>query len=602
VAFLLPSPGSAGLVLRSAAEIALLGATFFAAGRRSAGRLSFSNLAEELGTSLAIGAGICGTSLFLLALAGLLDRTAVLVLAGAIHAAAVPVWRDVLARARRGGFRRVLGAAPWLPLLFAVPSFCLALYPSAGFDENLYHLPIARSLAATHSVGFLANLRNPIFPELVESLDAGTTLLFGGDATNLVECLALAAIGLVLAGFARRWGSPSAGLLAPAFFAAHLQVVWLGGGSCVDLDLTLFFACAYFAWEAWGETGDVRWLAISGALAGFAAETKYLGLAVLPILVVLTLARRDPRRLRNAAVLSGFGAAALSTAYLWIFLETGNPVFPLLPGIFGRSEWEKSGVMFDAYTSPWSALMRLRASVAGGVRGSLADASVVVSPLWPVEMLLAGTGAIFQPRTRRAFGIAVVYGGMLLANDVRFLFPALALLAFAAALGLECLLRSGDRPRAAVRRLLAVALALLMVLPAFSVVAGNLRFQGPVPATDDARSLYLRRFVSGFGAVEWLNRSYGDRYSAYFLRGESLAGFASGNFMGDWRGPARYGKILPFRTQPRKLFRTLRALGADHLATTFSIAASIPRDDDFRRHFRQVFFDGDWVVWQLGEF
>jgi len=150
---MLPSPGTAGLVLRSSAELALLGGTFFAAGRRAAGRLSFSSAAEELGVSLALGAGICGTSVFFLAAAGLLTRAALLVLAAAIHAAAVPVWRDVLARVRRGGFRRAGGATPpLLPWLFAVPSFCLALYPASGFDENLYHLPIARSLATTQSV------------------------------------------------------------------------------------------------------------------------------------------------------------------------------------------------------------------------------------------------------------------------------------------------------------------------------------------------------------------------------------------------------------------------------------------------------------------
>jgi hypothetical protein len=105
--------------------------------------------------------------------------------------------------------------------------------------------------------------------------------------------------------------------------------------------------------------------------------------------------------------------------------------------------------------------------------------------------------------------------------------------------------------------------------------------------------------VTGYGAVEWLNRSYGDRYSVYFLRGENLAGFARGNFIGDWDGPARFGKILPLRTRPRKLFRTLRALGAGFLATSRGIAATIPDDADFRRYFRQVYNDGSWIVWRL---
>lgn len=598
-----PSPGSAALALRSAAELAVLGVTFFAAGRRAARRLRFANPAEEIGLSLALGAGICGTSLFLLAVAGGLTRTAVFALAAGVHATALPVWRDLFERLRRRGFRRAAGAFPFVPLLLAVPSFCLGLYPTSGFDEGLYHLPMARSLASSHSVDFLTNLRNPVFPQLVESLDAATMLLFGeGATTNRVECLALIAIGYALCGFGRRWGSRSGGLLAAAFFVAHLQVVQTGAGSCVDLDLTLFFIAAYFAWEVARETDDRRWLAMSAVLAGFAAGTKYLGLAVLPVLLALTLLSGAGGRLRKAGLLIAVGGAVLFPWYLWIFAQTGNPVFPLLPEIFGHSEWEKSDVMFARYASPASTWMRLAASAKGGIRGTLANASVVLSPLLFVELALAGAAAWFGARARRAFVVAAGYGGLLLANDPRFVFPSLALVAFAASLGLESLRREKERERPVADGLLAGLLAALAVLPAASVAARNLRAYGPVPATSAERSRFLRRRVDGYGAVEFLNRRYGNRYSVYFLRGEHLAYFAEGNFIGEWRGPARFGKVYPFRKAPLKLFRAVSALGADFLATTFPIAATIPDDADFRRHFRQVYFDGDWVVWRLGDF
>jgi len=597
-----PSPGTAAFVLRSAGELALLAATFFAAGRRAAGRLSFRSTGEEIGVSLALGAGICGTSLFLLAAAGGLTRSAVIALAAAIHAIALPVWRDVAARVRRRGLRHALGAVPLFPILLAVPSFCLGLYPGTGFDENLYHLPMARSLASSHSVDFLVNLRNPVFPELVESLDAAMMLLFDDVSTHRVECVALIAIGFALCGFARRWGVRAGGVLGSAFFAAHLLVLYLGAGSCVDLDLTLFFLVAYFAWEAGRETDDRRWLAIAAALAGFAAGTKYVGLAVLPILAALTLLSGASRRMRRAALLIAIGAAVLSPWYLWIFAQTGNPLFPLLPQLFGHNEWEKTTVLFRGYASPGSAWTRLAESGRGMLRGELATASVVLSPLFFVELALGATGAVLGPRARRAFLVAVASGALFLANDFRFLFPALALLAFAAALGLESLRRSGDEERRILTGLLAYALAVLMVFPASSVIVGNLRAYGRVPTSPAARSAFFRQWIPGYGAIAWLNARYGNLYSVYALWGESLAYFAEGNFMGDWDGPARFTKIRPLLTNPLKLARTLRAFGAEFLALDRATVAILPDEADFRRHFRQVYSDRAWTVWQLEGF
>ena len=591
------SPGTALFVLRSAGELALLGATFFAAGRRAAGRLSFRNAGEEIGVSLALGAGICGTSLFLLAAAGELTRAAVIALSAGVHAIALPVWRGVAARVRRRGARHAMRALPLFPVLLAVPSFCLGLYPSTGFDETLYHLPMARSLSSSHSLDFLVNLRNPVFPELVESLDAAMMLLFGDVSTHLVECLALIAIGFALCGFARRWGTRAGGVLAAAFFAAHVLVLYLGAGSCVDLDVALFFLVAYFAWEAWRETDDRRWLAISAVLAGFAAGTKYLGLFVLPLLAAVTFLSGPSRKMRRAAFLIAIGAAVLSPWYLWIFAQTGNPVFPLLPRVFGHNEWEKTTVMFHGYASPGSAWTALVDSARGIRRGTLATGAVVVSPLLFVELALAATGAVLGPIARRALLIAVAYGALLLANDMRFLFPSLALVAFAAALGLESLRRSGDRERPILTGLLAPVLAVLMVWPAFSAVAGNRRALGPVPTSSAARSVFLRKWVPGYGAIAWLNARYGDRYSVYALWGESLAYFAEGNFMGDFDGPYRFAKVRPLLTSPLKLGRTLRAFGAEFLALNRETVAILP--DDFRRHFRRVYSDGAWTVWQL---
>jgi len=597
-----PSPGVVLFVLRSLGELALLGATFFAAGRRAVRRVAFRSTGEEIGVSLALGAGLCGTSLFLLAVAGELTRPAVIVLAAAIHGIALPAWRDVAERVGRGGFRRALGGVPVFPLVLAVPSFFQGLYPPWAFDETLYHLPIARSLASSHSVQFLVNLRNPAFPQLVESLDAGMMLLFGDVSTHLVEWLAMVAMGLALFGFGRRWGGRFGGILAAAFWFGHPMVLGLGTAAYVDLDLALFVVVAYFAWEVWREEGDRRWLAVSGALAGFAASTKYPGLAALLVLTGMTLASGGDGRVRRMALLIAVALATLAPTYLWIFAETHNPVFPYLVRIFGHTEWEKASV-FVGYAHPTSALSRLIEPLKYALHGVIVGPGAPISPLWLVEFALAAMGAVFFSRGRRAFIVALVCGIPVLAGDPRFLLQSLALLGFGASLGLESL-RTGREPdpRRPVAGVLAGTLALLVAYPAFAQAVQQSRDLGRVPISAAARSSFLGGWLPGYGAIEWLNRRYGDRYSAYFLGGENLAYFAEGSRMGDWRGPYRYEKIYPFLKSPRKLDRAIRALGADFLATDRETAGWIPSDLYFRRHFQLVYSDAKWVLWRLGEF
>lgn len=598
----LPSPGAAALAVRSAAELALLGATFFAAGRRAAGRLSFENVGEEIGVSLALGAGIFGTALFLLAAAGGLTRAAVVTLAAGTHAVALPVWRDAAARVRRRGLLPAVAGVPFLPVVLGIPAFILGLYPPWSFDETMYHLPIARALATSHSVGFLTNLRNPVYPQLVESLEAAMMLLFGDVSTHLVECLALIATAFAFCGFGRRWGGRWGGVLAVAFWSAHRMIPILGGQSYVDLDLALFFVVAYFAWEAWRDGGDRRWIVVAAALAGFAAATKYLGLAVLPVLAVLTLLSGRPDKFRRTALLLAVGFAALAPGYLWIYAETHNPVFPFLSKIFGHTEWDKTGVL-GGFMDPFSAWSRLLFAGREALRGSIAPRAAPISALWFVEFALAVTGALLSARARRALVVAVAYAARLLSQDTRYVLPSLGLLAFGAALGLESLRREGDpRPGRVPAGILVSILAALAVFPAFSAALRERRGLGPIPTSAAGRSSFLRKQRPGYGAIEWLNRTHGHRYSAYVLRGEYLAYFAEGNFMGDWRGPFRFEKVLGLLTRPRRLDRTIRAFGADFFATDRTTAASIPADAYFQRHYRRVYDDGKWVVWQLGEF
>ena len=574
-----------------AAAFVVLSASFFAAGRRALPEWKFSCVAEELAVSLGLGAGIWGTALFALALMGRLGRLEIGCLAVGVQLAAIPVWRDVLrrARARRGTatssslfFSGGAGIA-----LLAVPSLVLSLYPPTAFDETLYHLPIARALATAHSVGFETNLRNPVFPELVESLHAAMLLFFDDSCTHLVEGLALAATALALYGFGRKWGSGRAGFLAAAFWVGSPLVVGLGAYALVDLDLTLFFTLAYLAWESGRASGDRRWLTLAWAFAGFAAATKYLGLWAPLMLAALTLLFGAGRRgrVRIAAAGLALSGAVLALTYGWIFAETRNPVFPFLPRLFGHTEWDKAEFLksYGEDASAWSALwMPWR-----------------ISPLWLGALAVAAIGAVRAGRPRRALLAALAYGIPLLKQDPRFLLPSLALLAASA--GWSAAGFRYPNPTVPPRRFAAAGTALagaILLAPAYLSAARVWRWIGPVPTSPAARDAFLRRRVAGYGAVAWLNSRPGPPVRAYFLFGENLKYFAGGELLGDWSGPWRYGKILPSLRSPRRLDRTLGALGCRYFGADLETSRRLSKRAFFPVRFERVYAGSGWVVWE----
>jgi hypothetical protein len=76
--------------------------------------------------------------------------------------------------------------------------------------------------------------------------------------------------------------------------------------------------------------------------------------------------------------------------------------------------------------------------------------------------------------------------------------------------------------------------------------------------------------------------------------------FAQGRFLGDWNGPARYGRLLPLISDPEALWRELRRLGADHLLVVEGTGVRLPENDPgFRRLFRKVYADRASEVFRL---
>ncbi len=404
----------------------------------------------------------------------------------------------------------------------------------------------------------------------------------------------------------------AAGALAAALFLGNPLVSYLAGTGYIEPGLALFATGGLFAADRWRETGDRRWLVPAAALAATAADCKYLGLYFLGVAALLVLftgsiAGGRPRRVgeRGLDVLL-FGAVAavfLAPWYVRLIVLTGNPVFPYVPQVFGSNPWQalpdpnREGTLVHrlvrAVRIPWDLVF------ARDTYGGLPPAS----PFYLAAIPLIVAGALRDARLRRwlALWLPVVVAFALacswLPKDSRYLVPVFPLVSLAVVGAVAAV---AGRWRTS--RLLAWGLCLGCLAPGWLYGIFWMARNGSLPLTPAGREAFLARKVPCHAAVSWLNRMRGNQYAVWALHCEQASYFADGRFLGDWNGPASYGRVLAASPSPQALHGELRRLGADHLllpAAAFGKDLHFSDDDAFRLSFEPVYQDAAARVYLL---
>ncbi|HMF08536.1 MAG TPA: hypothetical protein VKJ00_05330, partial [Thermoanaerobaculia bacterium] len=525
--------GMAVLLLSQIAAAIVLAATLWVAGKTAVRRLAFDDWADELSTCTALGLGLVGTCLFALSAARLFQPLPLTLLVLAVHALGWRTWRDLAARLARRGL--LPGGVALLAALICagLPVFSLTLYPPTAFDETLYHLPYAKAFAANAGLPFLETLRFPVAPQLAEILCGALLLLAGDVAAHLPSLLAFVATALALASWIGP-RNPLAASGAAALWLGNPLTAWLGGTAYVDLPLTLFAVLAWTWWDRWRRGGGTSRLVMAAAFAGFAAATKYNGLLIVALLFAAT-AIVSVRR-RDAAALAKFLAVALLALAPWYarnLMQTGNPVFPLLPDLFGQNAWMTPDDLSIWESGPRNipasvfgyAASRARETVlhplrllewpwTAAYRPSAFGGQPTLSPLLPLLLLLAAVGGLADRRMWPAQGFAGALFLTTTAHDPRLLLPAVALVEGAAAAGLSQVLGRAALLRS---RLAVILLALVLVAPGAAYAGWKVFRQGPLPADAAEQETYLSRSLRGYAQLALVNRAGGSRNTIYGL-------------------------------------------------------------------------------------
>ena len=310
-----------------------------------------------------VGTGLGLVSLLTLILGSLGIASALVCLAMLLVLAAVG-FRELqrLGLGAAAGMRRLRNAslfrvALWCVLgLFAVMNLVRAFTPPSDYDSLEYH---AAAPAAYHRAGRVFFMKSNVyanFPQnveilyflgmqLTESPDRGANVgQLLGSAMGLFAALA---VGCMIGGLAGR----DAGAAAAAIFYTWPGVTAYSGMPYVELPLIFYTTLAVWgvlwAWRRRRTTpGPVRWIALAGIATGLAIGVKYtaallvlapLGVSVFALSLIARTGLKEA--VKRAAL---FGAIAVIVFSPWMVrntINTGNPVYPLLYKVFGRSNW-----------------------------------------------------------------------------------------------------------------------------------------------------------------------------------------------------------------------------------------------------------------------
>ncbi len=335
----------------------------------------------------------------------------------------------------------------WL-LLLALPLIPLVMLPPISRDAMNHHLYLPRIWLESGGMARPEWASYFSYPYLVEALYALVGGTVGFQASRAVSLLGFLGIGAVAWEALRRTGGRRVALVGLLVLASIPELVRNATWSYSDTFLAMFALMAYV--EMTGERGSpvraVLW-------AGAAGCCKYNGILVLAaVLLLLPFRFRLDRR-----TLGGLLVAAAITSGWWAvpnLLQWGNPVYPLMRGVFGptveMTARASEYMAANAYGSPVQGpLDLLLLPVRMSVWGEWDDPSRFDGASGP--LLLAGCilSVVLVRRRRWRFAMPLVYLALALvlgggAVRTRYMIPALVMLSLPAAMALgEGLLARG---------------------------------------------------------------------------------------------------------------------------------------------------------------
>jgi len=358
---------------------------------------------QDLMLALGLGWGLLMYMVFLLGVIGALYKAvilAVLVLLVLVCLREIPtLCRDVKTlfspgKSEERSILTGLGATLLAIMLFLL--LIIALAPTITHDAMVYHLNVPKIYANEHRI---VEIPYNLFSNTVLNLGMLYTAALLIDEFILANLLhfvfGLGVLAFLYATARRNFGKTTA-MLAVLILLFNPAVLNEMPIAYVDMGMAFYFLlCIYCLWQ-WRKEGDARWFGLLCVYAGIFAGIKYTslhGLVAICVMIVATAFFSRERRTGRA-----IGAAAIFGAVVTLFvapylvknyLMTGNPVYPLMYGIFdGRWLEPRQVERMLAYVNmhgmghDWRNLLALPWNITIHGHPGYATFDMVITPLW----------------------------------------------------------------------------------------------------------------------------------------------------------------------------------------------------------------------------
>lgn len=226
-----------------------------------------------------------------------------------------------------------------LVVLFVIVGFfdiVQALAPPSDADSLAYHFALPKQFIQAGEIFFVPRAVDGAVPLLVQMGYVPALGLGGEHALTFWVMLSSWALYLLVYGLARTRMSVAWSLAATLAVATTPTVIYGSGSGQVEVRIALFVILAAWAAAKAIEIRHIRYIVLCGIAAGLYGASKYVGLIFMTSTAVVIM--MQPRWFRAGFIFSATAVIAGGQWYLWNFLNTGDPVFPMLFPLLGVSD------------------------------------------------------------------------------------------------------------------------------------------------------------------------------------------------------------------------------------------------------------------------
>ncbi|MDQ5824244.1 MAG: DUF2079 domain-containing protein [Chloroflexota bacterium] len=319
--------------------------------------------------------------------------------------------------------------------------------------------------------------------------------------------------------------------------------------------------------------------------------------------------------MKNLVLFLGPALFIAAPWYLRSFYYVRNPVWPLLPEVFGYNALWSPGDMheqlvdwhFKGIGRDLGALMTLPWNLAHFQGRFGNDPPLITIYFWLLPLSLFW--AVKSPYIRAL--LALVASNYVLwflsgAQIQRYVLPVLPMLVLATVTSMDRTVFSLPGIARVRRWTSSPAVAVIgfacFLAPGYVYAVDREMGKGPVPVSQEARDEYLGRYLPAYPVHKWLNELHGEDYTVYGFRDEDMAYFTDGTYAGSLFGPTRIQGVLDTLSSGQALHRYLQQFKPDYfLVAQHRGKIDLPDDEHFRAHFKLVYESDDVKLFRVEE-